>query len=134
MKKILWMALLFTVMGTMAFAQKEPGVPKQTAEERTEMRLKRLDKNLTLTDVQKESLKKDLLRIEQERDKAHEASMANREKQKALREEEKTMLKKTLTEEQYKKLEAQQAERQQLKKERGMGKGPGGAPAGRQAP
>lgn len=94
MKKFLFIALLFAMSTTAAFAQKGEQTKKLTAEERVEKRLNRLDKSLELTTEQKTILKKDMLRIETARDEARAASMEQRQQYKALREEEEMLMKK----------------------------------------
>jgi len=125
MKKVLFIALLFILSGTLAFAQKGDQAKKLTAEERVEKRIDRLDKSLDLTPEQEKLLKKDLLRIELARDEARAASMEQRQQQKALREEERVLLNNTLTEDQRKKHEAMQQERaQQMKKRKALPEAP----------
>lgn len=127
MKKVLFIALLFVLSGSMAMAQKG-NQGKQgnqgsqlSAEARVEKRINRLDQSLELTDQQKLILQKDMLRIEKAREEAREASIAQRQQRKGLREEEKSLMKKTLTAEQFKKLEQlQQEQSREMKKRKSM--------------
>lgn len=118
MKKVWIVLVLLLTSAAVSFAQKGKERDMPSAEQRVEKRIKRLDASLELSPQQKEILQKDMLRIERERDELRAATIDQRKQQRALREAEKELLKKTLNPEQQEKLKAQQQERAQQMKQR----------------
>ncbi len=121
MKKVCFVLALLLATVTVSFAQKANKQELPTAEQRVEKRIKRLDASLELTSQQKEQLQKEMLRIEKERDVLRAATIDQRKQQRALREAEKALLQKTLTEEQQQKLrENQQNSARQMKERKSL--------------
>ncbi|WPP52970.1 hypothetical protein [Catalinimonas niigatensis] len=109
-------AIVFGIMiSTIAFAQQKPDRNRMTPEERAERISARLTEDLELTEEQAEEVEAIHLKYAKQAEAEREARMQAMKEQHAAMERE---LKAVLTDEQYQKLEAKQAERKEKRGER----------------
>lgn len=112
MKKIKWLFILLLIAGSSFAQQRQRGnfPPQERAKHRAEM----LKAKLGLTDTQYQTIYTQLLKNEEDMDRA-------RAEMKRLRDENDQVLKNTLTPDQYAKLKSMQEERKNMRRERNQG-------------
>ncbi|MFN8165858.1 MAG: hypothetical protein U0X76_06725 [Bacteroidia bacterium] len=112
MKKIKWLFILLLIAGSSFAQQRQRGnfPPQERAKHRAQM----LKAKLGLTDTQYQTIYTQLLKNEEDMDRA-------RAEMKRLRDENDQVLKNTLTPDQYAKLKSMQEERKNMRRERNQG-------------
>lgn len=112
MKKIKWLFILLLIAGSSFAQQRQRGnfPPQERAKHRAEM----LKAKLGLNDTQYQTIYTQLLKNEEDMDRA-------RAEMKRLRDENDQVLKNTLTPDQYAKLKSMQEERKNMRRERNQG-------------